>query len=191
MIETLLSQAQDALTLGGPVIAILGVASVAVVAVVLYKLWQFSRSGVGRHRELRAALDDWDRGDRAGARAKLNRSRSYLAQVVRQGFQGVAQDRLRAELDRRFAALDGGLRFLDTVAQLAPLLGLFGTVLGMIEAFQALQAAGDNVDPTILAGGIWVALLTTAAGLVVAMPAALALSWLDGRIDGDRAFADH
>ena len=61
----------------------------------------------------------------------------------------------------------------------------------MIEAFQALQDAGDQVDPSQLAGGIWVALMTTAAGLSVAMPASVALSWFEGRIDTERAFADY
>lgn len=61
----------------------------------------------------------------------------------------------------------------------------------MIEAFQSLQDAGAQVDPSILAGGIWVALLTTAVGLVVAMPTApLALSWFEGRMDGERVFAE-
>ena len=86
--------------------------------------------------------------------------------------------------------LEGGIRFLDFVAQLSPLLGLFGTVLGMIEAFQAMQGAGSQVDPAILAGGIWVALLTTAAGLAVAMPVSAAVTWLEGRLDGERALAD-
>ena len=90
-----------------------------------------------------------------------------------------------------FARLERGFRFLDTVAQVAPLLGLFGTVLGMIEAFQALQSAGSQVDPSLLAGGIWVALLTTAAGLAVAMPASVVLSWFESRMAEERALADH
>ena len=99
-------------------------------------------------------------------------------------------ERLLAEAETRFAKLERGLRFLDNVAQLAPLLGLFGTVLGMIEAFQSLQDAGAQVDPSILAGGIWVALLTTAVGLVVAMPAALILAWFEGRMHNERVTAD-
>ena len=82
----------------------------------------------------------------------------------------------------RFARLERGFRLLDSVAQLAPLLGLFGTVLGMISAFQALQEAGSQVDPSILAGGIWVALLTTAVGLAVAMPTSLLLTWFESRV---------
>lgn len=60
----------------------------------------------------------------------------------------------------------------------------------MIEAFQSLQSAGAQVDPSILAGGIWVALLTTAVGLVVAMPTAVVLSWFEGRMDAERVISD-
>ncbi|QFT62869.1 MotA/TolQ/ExbB proton channel family protein [Roseivivax sp. THAF30] len=177
--------------LGGPVVLLLIAVSVVTLAVVLYKLWQFNSAGVGRHKALSEAIASWDRGDRAGARAALDRSTSYLAPVVDMALSagpGAAQ-RLEAEAETRFARLERGFRFLDSVAQLAPLLGLFGTVLGMIEAFQALQDAGAQVDPSILAGGIWVALLTTAVGLVVAMPTALALSWFEARMDDERVTA--
>lgn len=180
--------------LGGPVVLLLAVVAVATLALVLYKLWQFSAAGVGRHRALSRSIDAWDAGDRGAARAELSASRSYLAPVVDMAFgaprEAGTRARLAAELEARFARLERGLRFLDTVAQLAPLLGLFGTVLGMIEAFQSLQEAGAQVDPAILAGGIWVALLTTAAGLAVAMPTALILSWFEGRMDAERVLAD-
>lgn len=65
------------------------------------------------------------------------------------------------------------LRPLEVIATLAPLLGLLGTVLGMIEAFKAMEAAGAQVDPAVLSGGIWQALLTTAVGLAVAIPVSL------------------
>ncbi len=176
--------------LGGPVVLILGGLSVLVVAAILYKLWQFASAGVGRHAALRDAVKAWDRGDRATARQNLERSRSYLSPVVAMAFDGQSDAaRLEAEAETRFARLESGFRLLDSVAQLAPLLGLFGTVLGMISAFQALQEAGAQVDPSILAGGIWVALLTTAVGLAVAMPTALALSWFEARMDADRVLA--
>ena len=76
-----------------------------------------------------------------------------------------------------------GLRALELIATIAPLLGLLGTVLGMIAAFQALQEAGNNADPALLAGGIWEALLTTAAGMAVAIPASVALAWFEAVID--------
>jgi len=62
-------------------------------------------------------------------------------------------------------------------------LGLFGTVTGMIGAFQALQEAGAQADPATLAGGIWQALLTTAAGMAVAIPAQIALTGFEGVLD--------
>ena len=74
--------------LGGPVVVLLCALSVVVLAVVLYKLWQFTSAGVGRHRELGAAVAAWDQGDRTGARAHLDRSRSYLAPVVDMAMAG-------------------------------------------------------------------------------------------------------
>jgi biopolymer transport protein ExbB len=83
-----------------------------------------------------------------------------------------------------------GFRALDAVAQLGPLLGLFGTVLGMIEAFRAMQGAGAAVDPGVLAGGIWTALLTTAVGLAVAMTTSALLTWLEARAAAEQQMAD-
>jgi biopolymer transport protein ExbB len=60
----------------------------------------------------------------------------------------------------------------------------------MIEAFRALQGAGTVVDPALLAGGIWVALLTTAVGLGVAMPTSLALTWFESRVARERLWLD-
>ena len=178
--------------LGGPVILILILASVYVLAAALYKLWQFRMAGVGRHRALMAAVSAWDAGDRTTAAGHLKLSTSYLAPVVEMAFGAEREDndRLVSEAESRFARLERGLGTLETVAQLAPLLGLFGTVIGMIEAFQALQGAGSQVDPSILAGGIWVALLTTAAGLAVAMPTQVVHTWLVARMDAERGLAD-
>lgn len=190
MIADLQESIQRIADLGGPVVLLLCALSVVVLAVVLYKLWQFAVAGVGRHKALLDAIAAWDAGDRTAARDHLGRSRSYLAPVVSMALDGQTNaDRLEAEAEARFARLETGFRLLDSVAQLAPLLGLFGTVLGMISAFQALQEAGAQVDPSILAGGIWVALLTTAVGLAVAMPTSVVLSWFEARMDADRVLA--
>jgi biopolymer transport protein ExbB len=190
MIVQLQESIRQLAALGGPVVLLLCVLSVLVLAVVLFKLWQFATAGVGRHKALQDAIAAWDTGDRTAARDHLSRSRSYLVPVVTMALDGQTDAaRLEAEAEARFARLESGFRFLDSVAQLAPLLGLFGTVLGMISAFQALQQAGSQVDPAILAGGIWVALLTTAAGLAVAMPTSVMLSWFEARMDADRVLA--
>lgn len=189
-----LNALRDILDLGGPVIAILIVMSVLALAVTIYKIWQFAASGVGRHKVLSQALATWDAGDYTGARMRLNESHSYLAPLVGAAMEASRQpgldDRLDAEAGLALAGLERGFRLLDTIAQIAPLLGLFGTVLGMIEAFQSLQTAGSSVDPSLLAGGIWVALLTTAAGLAVAMPTSMVLAWLESRTARERVFAD-
>jgi biopolymer transport protein ExbB len=182
------------LALGGPVVAVLLALSVLVGAVTLYKLWEHRAAGVGRHAVLREALAEWDAGRARAAVRTLEGSRSHLAPIVEAAMLGDAgpgeTERLEAEASLAFGRLEGGFRVLDSVAQVAPLLGLFGTVLGMIEAFRGLQEAGSAVDPSILAGGIWVALLTTAVGLAVAMPTALILAWLEDRMARERAFAD-
>jgi biopolymer transport protein ExbB len=176
--------------LGGPVVALLIVVSVVTLALVLAKIWQFRAAGVGQHRALRQALGEWDGGEARAALGSLAGSPSYLAPVLRLGVEGAGARRLETEAEARFARLERGFRLLDSVVQLAPLLGLFGTVLGMIEAFQALQEAGAQVDPSVLAGGIWVSLLTTAVGLAVAMPTSLALSWFEGRMQAERVLVD-
>lgn len=75
------------------------------------------------------------------------------------------------------------LKVLEVVATVAPLIGLLGTVLGMVEAFKAMELAGANVDPSVLSGGIWKALSTTAAGLIVAIPAFMIHSWFDRKAE--------
>lgn len=190
----ILDALKQILSLGGPVVAILMVISVLTLGVTLYKIWQFAASGVGKHKRLREALAAWEAGDAREAQARLSASHSYLAPLVEAAMRAPGRpgldDRLDAEAGLALAGLERGFRFLDSVAQLAPLLGLFGTVLGMIEAFQSLQEAGSAVDPSLLAGGIWVALLTTAVGLAVAMPTSMVLTWFESRIAAERAFAD-
>lgn len=196
---TLLTDALNrVLDLGGPVVLLLLVVSVLTAALVLYKIWQYRAASVGRHAHLSAAVTAWDHGDHDTALRHLESSKSYLAPVFRtalssegaQAQSDALSARADAEAEDCFARLERGLGALDMVSQLAPLMGLFGTVIGMIEAFQKLQSAGSSVDPALLAGGIWVALLTTAAGLAVAMPTSLVLSWLSARMQHERVFAN-
>ncbi|GAG69997.1 unnamed protein product [marine sediment metagenome] len=69
------------------------------------------------------------------------------------------------------------------IANVAPLLGLLGTVFGMIKAFMQIEMLGGSVDPSSLAGGIWEAMTTTAAGLTVAIPALLFYNYFMGRVN--------
>ena len=181
------------IALGGPVVALLLALSVIAVAIILFKIWQYARLGTGANRTVDEAVRLWATGNRRGAQAMLVKDQSLLATLVTQAMNaanGMPQGQRSADLEDRLAVeagaqirqLEAGFRALDSIAQIAPLIGLFGTVLGMIEAFRQLQEAGNSVDPSLLAGGIWVALLTTAVGLAVAMPAAICLSFFESRV---------
>lgn len=81
------------------------------------------------------------------------------------------------------AFLEKGLVVLATIANVAPLIGFLGTVAGMIMAFGAIETAGE-VEATLVAGGIKVALITTASGLAIAIPVNIAHNWFVSQIDG-------
>ena len=72
---------------------------------------------------------------------------------------------------------------LEIISQVSPLIGLLGTVIGMIDSFNELELGGSLVDPSVLAGGIWTALLTTAMGLIVAIPALISHYFFDKKIN--------
>ena len=80
-------------------------------------------------------------------------------------------DLLELAIEQDLIDAERRLTGLSVIAQVAPLLGLLGTVTGMIQAFQQIQDLQGQVNPAVLAGGIWEALITTAAGLTVAIPA--------------------
>lgn len=186
------------LILGGPVVLVLLCMSVVALAVTLYKLLQlraFSRRSLDR---LDDAVTGWCRGE-AGALDSAAASGTPLASIICDGMRWLAAgdrdpDAVETELARMAQQLLGRLRsllgILEQVAYLAPLLGLLGTVLGIIDVFHGLAEQGPGADPGQLAGGIWEALLTTAVGLCVAIPFALAQAGLQGRIDAVRARAE-
>lgn len=181
--------------LGGPILVLLVALSIVTVTLIIFKYLQFLRAQVGKGSDIKRALTAWEQGNTKAIQEHLAQSKHFIAPVLQLAFsdnkRNISKERLYAEAEQRFMPLEKGFKLLDTIAQISPLLGLLGTVIGMIEAFQALQSAGNQVDPSVLAGGIWVALLTTAAGLTVAMPASTALSWLESRIDCDRTHTDY
>lgn len=191
----MISQILNLYHIGGPILLIILLVSVFTLALVIFKYWQFRSAGIGRLAPLKSAIRKLDTGREADAIAELQGHRHWLSALAMSALDLRSRDglenRLEASAEQALEPFESGFRILDTIAQLAPLLGLLGTVLGMIEAFQALQAAGAQVDPSALAGGIWVALLTTAAGLSVAMPTSIALSWFEAQIDRERAFAEY
>lgn len=188
------ASAHSLLELGGPVVAVLMIISVFGFAIALYKFFQFSSLSPGRFKALHNALDVWA-SNPDDTLQQLEKSRLGLGPIMKFGLEHrdtPETEELREELARRatkfmqpYAAY---LRPLELIYYLAPVLGLLGTVLGMIEAFRGLEAsAGLDKDSTALAGGIWEALLTTAVGLSIAIPFTAVHAWLETRLDNATA----
>ena len=181
----------DVVEAGGPIIIILALLSVLSLAIVGVKLIQFFFVRPGDYRFVERAADILAGGKLEEALEFVSGRRGVVARVMETALRGrvlgVPNAKLREEVERvarfKLDGLESGLPFLSLIATISPLLGLLGTVLGMIEAFQQLENAGDRVDPAILSGGIWEALLTTAAGLSVAIPAAAFYTWLQRTVD--------
>jgi len=193
MLEVMIDQFTTA---GGPVWVAIVVVSIAATAVTIFKIVQFSRLGVGRSRAARNAVAIWASGDRGRAlqeaRSETSPSSAAVASAMVSFMRHPGDHERARELAVQSAAdqlatMTRHLRILESVVQAAPMLGLLGTVVGMISAFGELSAAGGAVDPAALATGIWTALLTTAAGLSIAIPFYFVSIWLESRIDEERA----
>lgn len=184
----MMNKAEEWLQIGGPVVWILLGFSVIALTLVLVKGWQLWRAGRRVQRIGDQVLGHWQHGSVEAASGLLTGVHQPGLLLLRETLIGlqsrdVEEPLLREELERRFTCfsdqLRSGLRPLELIGSISPLLGLLGTVFGMIMAFQQMEQAGSQIDPGVLSGGIWQALLTTAAGLVVAIPAVMLHNWLD------------
>ena len=172
---------------GGPIVVLLLVFSVIALTVIIAKAVQLYLLEPSEKNSIEAALRLWAQRDTDAAIVKLQKSSSDQTEAIRYAMssvssnypESVVKEESQRLANRYWRRLKGKLSILETIASVSPLLGLFGTVLGMIEAFRAMEQAGSQVDPSVLSGGIWQALLTTGVGLAVAIPSVLAFQWLD------------
>ncbi|MEM1299719.1 MAG: MotA/TolQ/ExbB proton channel family protein [Pseudomonadota bacterium] len=188
----MLGPAGELLEKGGLAIWAIAALSVLTLAIILWKLWRLSWIGVWRTRRAEVAVAEWQNYRDLEAIEVASAGKGLRARLATVAMR-CAADPSWSEPDARdevvrvakgqISDARSGLRALELIATIAPLLGLLGTVLGMIAAFQTLQAAGSRADPSALAGGIWEALLTTAAGMAVAIPASAALTWFESITD--------
>ncbi|MDN5786747.1 MotA/TolQ/ExbB proton channel family protein [Pseudorhodobacter sp.] len=177
------------------VFAALLLLSVSATTVALFKFVQFAMLGLGRGRKAAAALAIWDSGHKDKALAAISAVKGVQPRVLRAALAARLQrpddPDWAEEIGRQvalaeLAAMGRWMRVLEAVVQAAPMLGLLGTVVGMIDAFGALAQSTGGVDPALLAGGIWTALSTTAIGLAIALVFYFIAIWLETRIDGER-----
>lgn len=192
-----MSALQDSLSvlvdLGGPVIIILLLFSIVGVAVSLLKVWHFLWLRLGSIDFVDSSLDFWQKSEHEKAIGEVEDKRHPIARVLHVAFScsqaespmssGQAREETLRIAYAQLESMRGYMRILEVIAALSPLLGLLGTTLGMIEVFRELEMAGSNIDPSILSGGIWEALLTTSVGLAVAIPIILVVNYFDRRIE--------
>jgi biopolymer transport protein ExbB len=174
---------------GGVLVGPILFCSVLALAIFLERLIRFSRvriRGFGVVRKVAAHVTE---GEERKAHELATSSNSPMGRILGHAIEVLDQDRETLETivvhstDAEVRELSRYLQVLATIGSIAPLLGLLGTVLGMIKAFMVIQQMGGKVNAAVLAGGIWEAMLTTALGLAVALPTMVAHSYLVARVD--------
>jgi len=176
---------------GGFMMYPLVLCSLIALGVIIAKSWTLWAAGAST-KEVLAEVEEAAAAGRIAEAAELAAARpGPAAAILVAGLRRLAKDEvgqeglasaIRTTGTIELGFLERGLVILATVANCAPLMGFLGTVIGMIIAFASIEAAGD-VDATLVAGGIKVALLTTATGLLIAIPVNLGYNFFVTRID--------
>ncbi len=178
---------------GGPIMWPIFLCSVLAFAIVIERLIRLKREQIDTKSFMEQISKSLKRNKIMEALDLCERTGGPIAAILRAGI--LKHDRPRAEVREAIEdaaihevpRLERNLPVLATVAHVAPLLGLLGTVTGLVAAFQVIEekaTAVSPVNPGDLAGGIWEALLTTVFGLAVAIPTFVAYNYLTSRVDG-------
>ncbi len=174
---------------GGPWMWALLACSIVALAVMLYKffnLWWAGRGAPALVEEVSQLVQEGEGAAAAGRCATSPAAVSAVLEAVLEvagSARQAAREAAQAAGSRQLASLESGLPVLSTVASVAPLIGFLGTVSGMIRAFTAIAERGLG-EPAIVAGGIGEALITTASGLIVAIPCFIVYSVFVARVNG-------
>ena len=183
----------DFLAKGGILVVPILLCSMVALAIFMERLIHFSRvriRGFGLVKNVAGHVRD---GELARAIELARGSKSPMARILASALEVIDNDRETFETvvvhstGEEVRDLSRYLQALATIGSIAPLLGLLGTVVGMIKAFMVIQQMGGKVNAAVLAGGIWEAMLTTALGLAVALPTIVAHSYLVSRVDNYEA----
>jgi len=178
---------------GGPLMFLILLCSVIAMAVVLERLWHLRRAQINTKDFMEDIAETLRRNKIMDAIDKCNAMPGPIAHILKEGI--LKHDRSRLEIKEAIEdaglhevpRLEKNLSVLATIAHISPLLGLLGTVTGMVRAFQVIEQKAVvlmPVNPGDLAGGIWEALITTVAGLAVAIPTYVAYNFLVSKVDG-------
>ncbi|UZJ39911.1 MULTISPECIES: MotA/TolQ/ExbB proton channel family protein [Prosthecochloris] len=172
---------------GGPLMYLLLACSVLTLAYTIERSIHFFRAG--RSADVPEAVHDLIEKEQIDGALRLSQASSGpVAAVLTAGLlhAGEKKESIEEEVtltgNKEIKRLSKNLHLIELISRIAPLIGLLGTVLGMVNAFQQVAYANSSVDPSMLAGGIWEALLTTAAGLGVAIPSMVVHHLLEEKV---------
>ncbi len=177
---------------GGPVMWPIILCSIFAFAIILEKFWYLQKIKIDTQEFLNTILDKMKRHQVKEALEACDKTASPISRILKAGI--LKYDRPRPQIVEaiedaslyEIPGIEKNLNALATIAHVAPLLGLLGTVTGMVRVFQMIQAKSASMyplSPADLAGGVWEALLTTVAGLIVAIPVFVAYNYLVSRIN--------
>jgi len=183
----------DMIQKGGPMMYLIMLSSILALGVVIERVYTLNKARVDADKFMDGIIGVLKRNKIIEAVEMCNNTPGPVAHIIKAGI--LKHDRSRPEIkeaieeaaELEIPMLGRHLPILATIAHIAPLLGLLGTVTGMIKAFQVIQmkaVAMAPVNPGDLAGGIWEALLATIAGLSVAIPTYVAYNYLISQVDG-------
>jgi biopolymer transport protein ExbB len=182
----------DMLVKGGLVMIPIGLLSIYALSVILYKIVQFNTSAARKTDFIDPVMQHVKRGEYTDAETMLEKTPGPVARIMRTAIRCVLNREMsvksrESEIARigtaEIQVLESHLRGLEMCYNISPLLGLLGTVIGMVSVFSTISDAGGGVNPALLAGGIWEALIATVAGLVVAIPCVAAYYLLDSVVE--------
>lgn len=183
----------DFVVKGGPMMIPIGLCSLVALAVIVERRISLRRKLIippDFLSGLDAALKVGDDGDRSAALAYCKANGSPIARVFAAGIKRLDEPVERREKhiqeagEREVLGLRKFTRLLSVIASVAPLMGLLGTMFGMIRAFETVATSGEALGRTeVLAKGIYEALITTAAGLLLAIPVLMTYHWIAARIE--------
>lgn len=187
----------DLLAKGGILVGPILLCSVLGLAIFAERLVHFIRLKIREDAVVNNITTLVARGEHPAAAALAQRSDTSLGRILANAIDVLEQDRETLEtvivhsMEEEIRTSSRYLQGLVTIGNIAPLLGLLGTVTGMIKAFMVIQETGGKVNAAVLAGGIWEAMLTTALGLCVALPVMVGHSYLAGRVEKHEAELQH
>jgi len=174
---------------GGPMIWVIMLASAVALAVFLERVLQYHRERINSTEFLNGVRNVLKRDNVVEAIAICDATPGPVARLVkvailnRERGRDAVYEALEDAGSWEVPRLEQKLNVLATIAQIAPLLGLLGTVLGFMDVFRQIQSAGQTAHVGQLSTGIWQALICTAAGLGVAIPCYAAYNYLIGRVN--------